>query len=317
MQMSHLKYFVETAKCASMRKAAERLFITQSALSSAIATLEGEIGVTLFDRFPRGLLLTVAGREVFDIAVDILELHEKLFEVAAKRSKISGKFKISAMTSMVNTVFADVVSDAAKQYPGIELLIDTSNSFPEESPDKDDHFLYVVCCEEKDKYIAINEVNSIGWNCEPVFTSETFIFVNAKNELSKKDILEVKDLKQLSFVNFQILSHDKKITYCPHNSIKKLFNNKQYTFFTGESALNFIFQHKEFAGPFSIFLAYRNFYIEKKMIKMMRIKDLPLDSYFFLCYPQKEEYSISEKTVLELVRLSIQNYLQKTMHIMK
>lgn len=64
MQLSHLKYFVETAKWSSMRKAAEHLYITQAALSSAIALLERELEVTLFERSPKGITLTLAGAEM-------------------------------------------------------------------------------------------------------------------------------------------------------------------------------------------------------------------------------------------------------------
>src|SRR5271163_1514882 len=65
--MKHLRilsYVDEVARAGSIRKAAERLNVTASAVNRRIADLEGELGASLFDRRPRGMRLTAAG-EVF------------------------------------------------------------------------------------------------------------------------------------------------------------------------------------------------------------------------------------------------------------
>src|SRR5271155_4965491 len=65
--MKHLRilnYVDEVARCGSIRRAAERLNVTASAVNRRIADLEDELGTMLFDRRPRGVRLTAAG-EVF------------------------------------------------------------------------------------------------------------------------------------------------------------------------------------------------------------------------------------------------------------
>ena len=62
MEPIHLRYFREVAAHGSVRHAAERLFVAQSAVSRQIALLESELGVPLFDRHARGMSLTDAGR---------------------------------------------------------------------------------------------------------------------------------------------------------------------------------------------------------------------------------------------------------------
>jgi DNA-binding transcriptional LysR family regulator len=64
MQFSALRYFLETARLGSIRRAAEVLYVAPSAVSRQIALLEQTYGMPLFERHAAGVRLTVAG-EVF------------------------------------------------------------------------------------------------------------------------------------------------------------------------------------------------------------------------------------------------------------
>jgi DNA-binding transcriptional LysR family regulator len=71
MEPIHLRYFREVAAHGSVRHAAERLFVAQSAVSRQIALLESELGVPLFDRHARGMSLTDAGRLLLAYSTDM------------------------------------------------------------------------------------------------------------------------------------------------------------------------------------------------------------------------------------------------------
>ena len=64
MELRHLEYFIAVAAELSFSRAAERIHVVQSALSVAVAKLEKELGVALFDRTRRQIALTATG-EVF------------------------------------------------------------------------------------------------------------------------------------------------------------------------------------------------------------------------------------------------------------
>ena len=61
MNLLHMKYAVEIAETNSLNKAAEHLFVGQSALSRAVKELELNLGVTLFERSAKGMTLTPDG----------------------------------------------------------------------------------------------------------------------------------------------------------------------------------------------------------------------------------------------------------------
>ena len=64
MNLVHLKYAVEVAETGSINKASEKLYVSQPNLSRAIKELEASLGVTIFDRSAKGMVLTPDG-EVF------------------------------------------------------------------------------------------------------------------------------------------------------------------------------------------------------------------------------------------------------------
>lgn len=83
MTILQLKYVIAVASSSSMREAANRLFITQPALSLTITDLEDEIGTQLFERNNRGVSLTKEGEEFLIYAkqaVSQFELIEDKYE---------------------------------------------------------------------------------------------------------------------------------------------------------------------------------------------------------------------------------------------
>lgn len=68
MDIKHLQYFIEVTNFNSFTRAADHLFITQPTISKMIKNLETELGVELFDRSRKQLILTDAGRVVLEQA---------------------------------------------------------------------------------------------------------------------------------------------------------------------------------------------------------------------------------------------------------
>ena len=63
MNVNQLKYVLAIAASSSMREAATRLYVSQPALSASIRELEDELGILIFERSNKGIVLTDEGRE--------------------------------------------------------------------------------------------------------------------------------------------------------------------------------------------------------------------------------------------------------------
>lgn len=85
MTLSQMNYILEIYRCGSMNKAAQNLFISQSAISSAIREMEEELGIRIFHRSNRGIALTDEGRELVAQITPIVEQSRKITRYYSER----------------------------------------------------------------------------------------------------------------------------------------------------------------------------------------------------------------------------------------
>lgn len=95
MNILHAKYAVEIAKHGSLNKAADALMIAQPNLSRSIKELEADLGISIFQRSSKGMVLTPDGEEFIEYARDILMQIEKLELSYRDGSHKKHKFSIS------------------------------------------------------------------------------------------------------------------------------------------------------------------------------------------------------------------------------
>ncbi|MBO5939103.1 MAG: LysR family transcriptional regulator [Clostridia bacterium] len=95
MNILHMKYAVEVARLGSLNKAAETLMIAQPNISRSIKELEADLGITIFQRSAKGMVLTPEGEEFMDYARDILYRIDKIEQSYRDGSHKKRKFSIS------------------------------------------------------------------------------------------------------------------------------------------------------------------------------------------------------------------------------
>ncbi len=100
MELRHLRYFVAAAEEQHFGRAAERLRIAQPALSRQIQDLENEIGFELFDRLPRGVKISAAGKSLLEDARSILKQADEAVRRAGKVAHQSGILRVGFIESL-------------------------------------------------------------------------------------------------------------------------------------------------------------------------------------------------------------------------
>lgn len=123
MELRVLNYFVATAQELNMTRAAQKLLISQPALSRQIADLEDELGVKLFNRQPRHLTLTPAGQYLYEQAKEILTLASKTKSNLQSSAVISGDLTIAAGESFAMQRLMNIVSNIIRDYPTVKIHI--------------------------------------------------------------------------------------------------------------------------------------------------------------------------------------------------
>src|ERR1041384_3095662 len=101
MELRHLRYFVAVGEEQHYGRGARRLRVAQPALSRQIQDLEEEIGFKLFDRLPRGVKISAAGKCFMDDARRILhEVNEAAARAKRVASGLSGTLRVGFVESL-------------------------------------------------------------------------------------------------------------------------------------------------------------------------------------------------------------------------
>ena len=120
--LNALKAFETAARHLSFTKAAEELYVTQAAISHQIKALEDHLGLKLFMRKNRSLLLTEEGQSYFlDIKEIFLQLHESTEKLLARGAK--GSLTVSLQPSFAIQWLVPRLSGFNAAYPGIDVRI--------------------------------------------------------------------------------------------------------------------------------------------------------------------------------------------------
>lgn len=96
MTFQQLTYLVEVSRCGSINKAAHKLFLSQSGISSSIRELERELGICFFRRSNRGVEFTPEGKEFLSYAVSLLEQKQRIESLYSDHGAIAPvRFSVS------------------------------------------------------------------------------------------------------------------------------------------------------------------------------------------------------------------------------
>jgi len=123
-----LRYVDQVARSGSIRKAAETMNVTASALNRRIMDLEEELGTPLFERQPRGMRLTAAGevfaRHIRDQLADTERMRSQIEDLKGMRR---GNVRIACSQALAHGFLANAVSAFRKQYPLITFDVVVSD----------------------------------------------------------------------------------------------------------------------------------------------------------------------------------------------
>lgn len=124
LNMRHLVTFVGVYEEKSFSKAAKRLNATQSGLSMQTQHLEERIGLSLFDRSPRGVVPTFAGDRLYELAVDVIRRIDQIdTDLKALTTGVSGAINLGLMPTFTRAVLAPTLLAYMADYPAVRVTV--------------------------------------------------------------------------------------------------------------------------------------------------------------------------------------------------
>lgn len=129
MEMNQIQAFVMIAQVQGFLRAATKLHLTQPAISRRIGLLEGELGVTLFERVYGGAVLTEAGQAFLPFARQVLAAAKDGIEAArAIGQKEQGTIKLALVGTLASSGLTARLLEFRKVHPGVQIALRTALS---------------------------------------------------------------------------------------------------------------------------------------------------------------------------------------------
>ena len=203
MTLQQLRYIITIADCNSMNKAAGQLFISQPSLSAAVRELEEEIGITIFHRSNKGIVVTVEGNEFLGYARQLMEqyrlINERYIEKNSGKKKFSVSmqhysFAVKAFVEMVKQFGMDEYEFAVHETRTFEVIENVRHFYSEVG------VLYMNEFNQKvlTKILAENDLEFI-----PLFDCHVYVYVWKGNPIADKEKVSMEDLEEYPCLAFE------------------------------------------------------------------------------------------------------------------
>lgn len=124
LQDTTLRYFLAVAQSGSLTEASARLHVAASALSRQIAGLEAQLGTPLFERHPRGMVLTAAG-EILAVHArrTVLDAERALGEIGALQGLRAGQVRLATSDAFANELVPRLCVEFQRTHTGIQFSV--------------------------------------------------------------------------------------------------------------------------------------------------------------------------------------------------
>jgi DNA-binding transcriptional LysR family regulator len=199
MELMQLEMFVAMVEEGSFRKAAERVFRTQPALTMAIRKLEQELGAPLFDRSNRSdYVLTDSGEVLYEHAKRLLNLRDEgLAALEQLHTFQSGRIRVGANESTSLYLLPQLILEFREQYPKIKIEVSRqlSAKLPYELHQRNLDFAIISFLPDETDLEAT-----------PIMTDELVFIVSPRHRLAGAERVHIRDLGGEAFVGHNVRS---------------------------------------------------------------------------------------------------------------
>jgi DNA-binding transcriptional LysR family regulator len=203
MTLQQLKYVIEVARCRSINKAAQNLFISQPSLSNAIKELEKDMGIIIFSRTNKGIIITPQGSEFLGYARQVVEQAELLenryastkapqqhFAVSAQHYA----FAVSAFVRLLEEYDRDEYEFTLRETRTYEIIDDVKNMRSE---------IGILYLNDFNRNVIQKFLREGNLVFHELFVAKPHVFISTTNPLVGRDYVTLADLDEFPYLSYE------------------------------------------------------------------------------------------------------------------
>lgn len=208
MTLLQLKYIVTIAACGTMSEAAKQLYMAQPSLTASVKELEHELGITIFSRTNKGVLLTAEGEEFLGYARQVIEQSSLIEERYLGNGQVKHQFCVStqhysfaveAFVELLTQYGGDEYDFRIRETQTYELIEDVAKLRSEVGVLYLNHF---------NETILRKTLRENNLKFHRLFIASPHVFVGAGNPLAHKSLITLEDLAPYPRLSYEQGEHN-------------------------------------------------------------------------------------------------------------
>jgi len=203
MTIQQLKYIIGIAEAGSFNKAAEKLYISQPSLTSAVHDLENELGIKIFNRSGRGISLTIEGEELLSNAKQLYLNYETVLERYKTTASAKKKFGIStqhysfalkSFVEMVKHFNTNEYEFAIRETRTKEVIEDVASLKSQ---------IGILYLSDFNRNIILKLLNARKLEFHPLIDCKAFVYIWKGHPLAKNESISFEELADYPCLSFE------------------------------------------------------------------------------------------------------------------
>lgn len=290
IEFRHIKYFLAVAEELHFRKAAERLFISQPGLSRQIKQMEVDLGITLFERHNRKVVLTKSGKYLQKELVKNLKSLDQIFNHAKLLNDgIGGALKFGYVGSAMQEIIPNLLLKFREEHPNVVFSLKEMDN-EQQIEDLLGHDLDMG-------FVRMERVPR-GLELKPIL-KENFCLVLPKNHAITS--LNFKDISQLKDEAFILFDQTYSASY--YEKVMQIFDDSGFSPVVSHNTIHASSIYKLVENNFGISIVPKSLEIENHTgVQFIELKEVSQKTVLSLVW-NKENRNPALRTILQIVTL--------------
>ena len=203
MKLQQLRYVVKVAECGSITEASRRLFVSQPSITASIRDLENEMGVHIFERTNKGVIVSEEGETFLGYARQVLDqadLLEERYKNAKPRKQLCSvstqhyMFAVEAFVEMIDSTKSDEYEFTIRETRTKDIINQVANMLSE---------IGIIYLSDFNKDVIGKMLREKHLEFHPLFRAPLHVFISHNNPLAGKKKVTMDDLKPFPFIQYE------------------------------------------------------------------------------------------------------------------
>lgn len=303
MTLTQLKYFVQIAESGSFSKAAQKLFVSQPSLNFSINALEEELGLVLFSRSRKGVVLTQNGKKVFQDAKEILQMVDMKYfnwKQMDYYAIVEDSIDVFTMPIHTNFILKEVIYNITSYYPGLKINLYSAH-YDEivEKIKKGEIEIAIVNVFETNKLSFNDLLKKNHFVAQALLPDEYCIFFSKDNFFAKQQVIRYTDISSQLLATYSNPTSTNNLF--AKNLLKYVPSNKVLRLDSLDNILQIVADNKAITAALKN-MVRNNQYVREGSVQYASITDFPYrDTCHYIVYKQEDLLSANQLTVIDYI----------------